>query len=58
MDDINAKFAWELLFTDPETGEELRPISSPSVVGGAVVLLVTSQDGSRTWRHIVSTEEV
>lgn len=58
MDHLNAVFANQLLFTDPETGEELRPKYEPQDEGGVFALYVTSKDGKRNWKHIIKTEEL
>jgi len=61
MKDLNALFANQLLFTDPETGEELRPKYEPMFDNedpDGFVLYVTNKDGSRNWKHTIKTEEV
>ena len=58
MDQLNQVFANQLLFTDPETGEELRPKYEPQDKGGVFELCVTSKDGARTWKHTIKTEEI
>lgn len=58
MEHLNQVFAGQLLFTDPETGEELRPKYEPQNENGAFVLYVTNKDGSRNWKHTIKTEEI
>lgn len=58
MDDLNQVFAARLLFTDPETGEELRPKYEPQDEAGGFALYVTSKDGKRNWKHTIRTEEI
>ena len=57
-DYLNQLFANQLLFEDPETGEELRPKYEPMTADGSFVLYVTNADGSRNWKHTIKTEEV
>ena len=58
MDHLNMIFANQILFTDPETGEELRPKYEPQIEDGSFVIYVTSKDGKRNWKHKIKTEEV
>lgn len=58
MEHLNQVFAGQLLFTDPETGEELRPKYEPQNEDGGFVLYVTNKDGSRNWKHTIKTEEI
>jgi len=59
MDSINSLLANNILFQDPETGEELRPISAPDEDDNYdLVLLVENKDGTRKWKHTIRTEEV
>ena len=59
MDTINSLLANNILFQDPETGEELRPLSAPdSDENGDLVLLVENKSGTRKWKHTIRTEEV
>jgi len=58
MDNLNKVFANQLLFTDPETGEELRSKYEPQNEDGLLTLYVTNKDGTRNWRHIIKTEEI
>jgi hypothetical protein len=47
----------QLLFTDPETGEELRLKYEPRVEEHKIVLYVTNKSNSRNWKHTIKTEE-
>ena len=48
-----------LLLKDPITAEDLHIISEPKDNGnGAYSMDVSTSDGSRKWRHTVSTEEI
>lgn len=59
MDSINSLLANNILFQDPETGEELRPMCAPDDdENGDLILLVENKDGSRKWKHTIKTEEV
>jgi len=59
MKNLNKVFAGQLLFTDPETGEELRPKYEPQNDGeGGFILYVTNKDGTRNWKHTIRTEEM
>jgi len=60
MKDFNAIFAHQLLFTDPETGEELWPKYEPMFDDDPdeFVFYVTNKDGSRNWKHTIKTEEM
>ncbi len=59
MNNINSLLANNILFQDPETGEELRPLSAPDTdENGDLILLVENKDGSRNWKHTIRTEEV
>ena len=58
MDHLNKVFASQLLFTDPETGEELRPKYEPQQEDDGFVLYVTSKNGERNWKHTINTEEL
>lgn len=59
MKNLNEVFARRLLFTDPETGEELRPKYEPQSDGeGGFILYVTNKDGTRNWKHTIRTEEM
>ena len=58
MEHLNAIFANQLLFTDPDTGEELRPKCEPQDEDGVFTLYVTNKDGSRNWKHTIKTEEL
>ena len=59
MDTINAEFAAKLLFKDPLNGEELRLKYEPQDNGdGSFSLYVTNSDGSRNWKHTITTEEI
>lgn len=49
--------ATSILFTDPETSEELRPDGAPTFVDSSLVLTVINRDGSRKWKHTIKTEE-
>lgn len=54
----NSDFANQILFTDPETGEELRPYRDPENIEGSFVIYVENKDGSSRWKHTIKTEEV
>ena len=58
MDHVNEVFAGQILFTDPETGEELRPKYEPQQEDEGFALYVTSKDGKRNWKHTIKTEEL
>lgn len=59
MNSINSLLANNILFQDPETGEELRPLSAPdSDDDGNLILLVKNFDGTRNWKHTIKTEEI
>ena len=58
MDHLNQVFAGQLLFSDPETGEELKPKFEPQQEDGCFALYVTSKDGKRNWKHTIKTEEI
>jgi len=59
MKNLNEVFAGQLLFTDPETGEELRPKYEPQNDGeDGFILYVTNKDGARNWKHTIRTEEI
>lgn len=59
MKDINFDFANSLLFSDPETGEELRLFKDPEdIEGSGLSLFVESKDGKRRWKHTIKTEEL
>lgn len=49
----------DLLFRDPETGEELRPFGSPELTsdGKGMRLRVCNRDGDRKYIHTIYTEE-
>ena len=47
MNDLNMIFANQLLFKDPETEEELRPMYEILREDGKNVLYVTNKDGTR-----------
>lgn len=54
----NSDFANKILFSDPETSEELRPYRDPESIDGSFVIYVENKDGSRKWKHTIKTEEV
>ena len=58
MNDLNMIFANQLLFKDPETEEELRPMYEIRREDGKNVLYVTNKDGTRKWKHIIKTIEI
>lgn len=59
MDTINSLLANNILFQDPETGEELRSFSAPDDdENGNLILLVENKSGTRKWKHTIRTEEV
>ena len=58
MNEFNRDLANQLLFADPETGEELRLKYEPQNYNGALVLYVTNRDGTRNWKHTIKTEEL
>lgn len=58
MDEINEKLAIQILMTDPETGEELRPICSPKCIDDSYVIIVSNKDKTRKWKHQIFTEEL
>lgn len=51
-------FANQILCTDPDTGEELRPYREPESIDGSFVIYLENKDGTRKWKHTVKTEEV
>lgn len=55
---INMSFSYQLLFTDPETGEELRPKGEISHEDGKNILLTTNKDGTRNWKYSIKIEEI
>ena len=55
---INANMAWEILFQDPETKKELRPICAPAYKENGLVLDVESKDGTVKMRHTIISEEM
>ena len=58
--ELNKDFIYNLIFKDPETQEELRLFGKDPVYTelGATVLIVTSKDGTRKWKHSIRTEEI
>jgi hypothetical protein len=54
----NQELAASILMQDPETGEELRPTGAPDTVGASLVFIVGNRDGTRKWKHTITTEEV
>lgn len=58
MNKLNAKLANDLLFVSPETGKELRPISWPADYDGKFIIVVQDKEGTETWKHTITTEEV
>lgn len=56
--DTNSDFVNQLLFSCPETGEELRPVCPPQTNDqGDLVIHVRNQSGSQKWKHTIHTEE-
>ena len=58
MTNLNKEFAFRVLFEDPETGEELRPICDPTSNKDGFIIHVSNKSGTRKWRHVIHTEEM
>jgi len=48
----------QVLFTDPETGEELMLKYEPQKMNDTLVIYLTNYNGSRNWKHTIKTEEI
>lgn len=55
----NRDLAAQILFKDPITDEELRPLHHPHLEddGTKLVMIVTNKEMTRSWRHTIQTEE-
>lgn len=55
---VNHLFAYDLLFTDPFTGEELRPSKEGYSEGDFFIVEVENKAGTQRWKHSIKTEEL
>jgi len=58
MSDVNREMVADFILTDPETGEELRPIKEPICNNEFFIIDVSNKSGTRKWRHSIKTEEI